>query len=389
MRILAIHNFLDNHGGAELFFLNMVLLLSKRRHKIDVLVLNISDNFTNKLQQNGIAVHNLNFKLWHSHYLNTLVKLLSNIKVAYLFFGFIRKYQQNYDLAFVHHFYFSPLALPFLKIPKIYYCQEPPRAYYEPYICTYQRGFAKPLNVLVFSLEKMLDKYCVNCADIVVSNSEYIREYIYKIYGIFAKTIHPGVDLQRFRRLEDIKKENLILSIGPIHPMKAHDFVIRSLSSVPKAKRPKLIIIGRGDDREREELFKLAGVLGVDLDIQYGISSKEMVEIYNKVILTATASIMEPFGLLAIESMACQTPVVAVREAGLREIVTEETGILVDRNEQEFAYAIESLIQEPEIAQEMGKKARKRIEERFSWQRIVEQIEQNMIILLDKYKIKR
>jgi glycosyltransferase involved in cell wall biosynthesis len=325
----------------------------------------------------------LNFKEWHPRYLNTLAKLLSNIKVAYLFYRFIRKYQKNYDLAFVHHFYFSPLALPFFKIPKIYYCQEPPRGYYEPNICTYKRGFTKPLNILIFSLEKILDRYCVRSADLVISNSDYTREYIYRVYGVFAKTNYLGVDVEEFRKLENIKKENIVLSVGPLHSMKAHDFVIRSLSKINKDIRPKLIILGKG--KEEERFYKFADNLNVDLKIMY-LKYEEMVKLYNCARLTLVASIMEPFGLSVIESMACQTPVVAVREAGLRETVTEETGILVERDEEKFAEAIEYLIQNPEIAQEMGRKARKRIEERFRWERNIEQLEKDIKEIIRRSK---
>lgn len=374
MRILAIHNFLDNRrGGAEIAFLNMVVRLKARGHTVDVFVLNISEDFGNKLKENAIKVYNLNFKQWHPFCLNTLAKLFSNIRVAYLFRRFIARYQNNYDLAFVHHFYYSPLALPFFKIPKIYFCQEPPRAYYEPNICTYKRGFTKPLNILIFSLEKLVDRYCVRQADMIIANSDYTREYIYRVYGVLAKTNHPGVDTEEFKKIEDVKKENIVLSIGSLHPMKAHDFVIRSLAKIHKDKRPKLIIAGNGGDKEK--LLNLANHFEVELEIRSGLNEQQMVELYNKAILTSAASIMEPFGLSVIESMACQTPVVAIREGGFRETVTEETGILVDRNEEKFAQAMEYLILNPEVAQEMGRKGRKRVEERFGWQRMVDELE--------------
>lgn len=382
MKILAIHNFLDNYGGAEIAFLNMVLGLKKKGHGIDVLVLNISEYFRRELEQNNIKICSLNFKQWHTPYLNTLAKLLSNIKVAYLFFGFIKKYQQNYDLAFVHHFYFTPLALLFLNIPKIYFCHEPPRAYYEPNISIYQRGLTKPLNILIFSLERILDRYCVRQADMIIANSDYTREYIYRVYGVLAKTNHLGVDTEEFKKIEDVKKENIVLSVGSLHPMKAHDFVIRSLSLVSKNIRPKLVICGRGSALEKEKMLNLAQGLDVELELRHIADNREMAELYNKAIFTAAASIMEPFGLSAIESMSCQTPVIAVREGGFGETVTEDTGILVDRDQEASACAMRYLIQNPEIARDMGRRGRERVETNFSWQRNVEQLEKDMLTLI-------
>ena len=107
-----------------------------------------------------------------------------------------------------------------------------------------------------------------------------------------------------------------------------------------------------------------------------------MVKLFNSVFVTAVASLREPFGLVAIESMACETPAVAVREAGLRETVSTETGILTSRNEKEFAVAIEYLLNNAEFASRMGKEGRKRVEEKFTWQRTIEQLGKDMSTIL-------
>jgi len=379
VKILVFHNFLKQRRGAEIFLLNILLALKKRGHQIDIFLLDASQDYIKRLKENGIRINIMGFKEQKTKrtYLSLFVRTINNLRAFYLYYRFINRIKESYDIALVHHYLYSPLALPFLKIPKVYFSQEPPRAYYEPGYISYRFGFTKPLNIPLTFFNRFLDRYCVRFADLVISNSDYTREYIYRVYGIFAKTVHLGVDLQKFRRFEDIKKENLILSVGPFYSIKAHDFVIRSLAKIHKDKRPKLIIAGEGGDKEK--LLDLANHFKVELEIRSRLNEQQMVELYNKAILTVAASIMEPFGLSVVESMACHTPVVAIREGGFREIVTEETGILVDRNEKEFSQAIQYLLQNPEIAQELGKKARERVEKYFSLEKSAEELEKSLL----------
>ena len=96
----------------------------------------------------------------------------------------------------------------------------------------------------------------------------------------------------------------------------------------------------------------------------------------------------EPFGIINLEAMACETPVVASAVGGIPEIVVPgETGLLVplkakgennfepedpDLFSRNLASAINDLMDSPQRLETMGKKARRRVEEHFSWTRIAE-----------------
>ncbi len=88
------------------------------------------------------------------------------------------------------------------------------------------------------------------------------------------------------------------------------------------------------------------------------------------------SSYPEPFGIVNIEVMACGLPVVATKVGGIPEIVVDgETGLLIEpNNPQELAMAIEKLLDSPDLRQEMGKAGRKRVEEKFSWEKHIEQL---------------
>ncbi len=78
--------------------------------------------------------------------------------------------------------------------------------------------------------------------------------------------------------------------------------------------------------------------------------------------------------------MACQTPVIGVREAGVRESVTDgETGLLVDREPAELATAIGTLLDRTSEADRLGHTGRLVVEAKWTWHKSVEKIERYLI----------
>jgi glycosyltransferase involved in cell wall biosynthesis len=88
----------------------------------------------------------------------------------------------------------------------------------------------------------------------------------------------------------------------------------------------------------------------VDIDILTMISDEELIRLYNKAKMVVYAPYLEPFGYVPLEAMACGTPVVGVKEGGLREsILHNKTGLLTQRNEKDFANAIIKLLENQEL----------------------------------------
>jgi glycosyltransferase involved in cell wall biosynthesis len=223
------------------------------------------------------------------------------------------------------------------------------------------------------------DRLNVQAASLVLVNSAYSKESLYRVYGIFAEIGYLGVDSERFRPVGSGRRD-FVLTVGALNPKKGFDFLIRSLAVLPEQVRPRLVIVSNySDSREKDYITDLAESLNVHVTILINISDSVLVDLYSQAQLTLYAPIMEPFGFVPLESMACGTPVVAVNEAGVRETVRHrETGLLTERDPQEFAHAIAELLTDAARRRAYGSQARLYVAEEWQWNRSINCIERHL-----------
>jgi glycosyltransferase involved in cell wall biosynthesis len=127
---------------------------------------------------------------------------------------------------------------------------------------------------------------------------------------------------------------------------------------------------------ERQYLDSVAVHHNVELDILHNLDTRQLALEYNKAQICVYAPVMEPFGLVPLESMACGTPVVGVAEGGVRETVRHgETGLLTDRDPQQFADAISKLLTNPSLADRLGKQGPGYVRDHWSWDSAVVRLE--------------
>jgi glycosyltransferase involved in cell wall biosynthesis len=119
------------------------------------------------------------------------------------------------------------------------------------------------------------------------------------------------------------------------------------------------------------------------------VPRNDVITLYSHAAVFACPSVYEPFGIINLEAMACETAVVASAVGGIPDVVVDgETGILVDFDAvgggsfepedpaafaRNLAAAINSLMAAPERRQEMGRRGRARVEQRFSWRAVAGQ----------------
>jgi glycosyltransferase involved in cell wall biosynthesis len=210
-----------------------------------------------------------------------------------------------------------------------------------------------------------------------------MRAAVGQVYGIDPTVSYHGIDAQMFRPLP-IEKQPMLLSVGSLTPLKGFDFLIQAISRLPReARLPLTIASNFQNPPEREYLTALARDLQVELSLLANITDSRLVELYNQARLTLYAAVREPLGLVPLESMACGTPVVAVREGGVQETVLHErTGLLVERDAEQFAQALRRLLADAPLRAEYGRSGRQHVLEHWTWDRAVDTLEHDLMSVM-------
>lgn len=372
MKIAVFHNLPS--GGAKRALYNHVNYLVKH-HEVDVFVpstanedylplKNIADDikiFPVKNTRIGILLSSLKY------YFHDQISLIDLEKTQKQMAHNINN--GDYDIVFCEQdqFIVSPFILKYLKKPTIYYCQQPINFRNEIIKILFETAGIKYKNVignihlkLYGSRMVNFDREYMGYSRYTLANSYFSRELILRSYGINSFVSHLGLDTTLFKQI-DVPKENFVLSVGQCLPEKGFDFIIKSLSEIDQSQRPEFIIVSdQGNDLWRNYLKDLATRLGVKLTILTMINDNELVTLYNKAKLLVYAPYLEPFGLVPLEAMCCGTPIVAIREGGVREsLIHNKTGLLIERDEKLFAKAILDLISDDELAFKFAKNSKK------------------------------
>lgn len=291
---------------------------------------------------------------------------------------------QDYDLCWLTNCQFTeiPLIINYLKIPVVYFSHS---TIYPRHIIEL-RPYSKSMFPLVKKIfpdfgqtiyARILKKRSsenIRKARLVLTSSYFMKKQLHQIYGINAEVNYLGIDIRKYCPKPAVSKENIVLSVGALEAWKGHDFIIESLSHITPAKRPHMVIASHIiNDSEKQYLNDLAERLNVKLTI---IKDADVVDLYNKAKVFCFAAHFEPFGLVPLESMACETPAVGIKEGGIQEtILHKKTGILTEREPEKFAEAILFFLENEDAAKEYGRQGRKYVIENWNWEKSVSELE--------------
>lgn len=226
-----------------------------------------------------------------------------------------------------------------------------------------------------------LTSQALNRADYILSNSNYTNKWLLKVFGrkLQRKTriIPCGVDLQAYPRNQEIKiineKYNLedkktVIFVGRLTWEKG---VIYLLKAAPAIKG-EIFIIGGGVEKPKLEKYAKDNKLkNVHFLGYFGNEYvDELREFYKRADCVVLPSICdEGLGIVILEAMACETPVVATNKGGIPLAVKNgKTGFLVRaKSGKLLSDAINKVISDPKLRKTMGENARKLVEEKFDW----------------------
>jgi starch synthase len=243
-------------------------------------------------------------------------------------------------------------------------------------------------------------------ADGVVAVSAAMKEDVQNLYGVHpdrVRVIHNGIDPDEYRPRHDpdvlrqlgVDPEiPILLFVGRITRQKGILHLVRAIRHLHPGVQV-VLCAGAPDTPEiGAEMAALVEEVNYEaavpvIWIPEMLDKPRVIALYSHAAVFVCPSVYEPFGIINLEAMACETPVVASAVGGIPEIVVPgETGILVPieaegggsvepRDPEAFsralADAVNGLMDDPERRAAMGRAARARVEAHFSWRAIAEQ----------------
>jgi glycogen synthase len=242
-----------------------------------------------------------------------------------------------------------------------------------------------------------VEKTAIEMADAVIAVSAQTKRDIEQLFNVKPERLHViynGIDLDEYRKSEATAaltrygiKKPFVLFVGRItrqkgiiHLVRAVPYMNSGFQIVLCAGTPDTPEIGR---EMKEAVAKVQAEHGGVVWIDEMVGKPTVRELYSHASVFCCPSIYEPFGIINLEAMACETAVVASAVGGIKEVVVDgETGFLVpidQMNESPFeardpekfardlAARINQLMADPALCERFGRAGRRRAEEKFGW----------------------
>ena len=267
-----------------------------------------------------------------------------------------------------------------------------------------------------YDASSWIEKTTIEMADCLIAVSEETKEDVLKYFDVDEKkveVVYNGIDLEQYVVVEETtvldtygidKNKPYLLFVGRItrqkgiiHLVNAIKYLDKDIQVVLCAGAPDTKEIGK----EMEDAVKVASKTRDNIIwIDEMLDKKDVIQLYSHANVFCCPSIYEPFGIINIEAMACETAVVASAVGGIKEVVVEEeTGLLIkleqqksapfepvnpDQFSRDLAAGVNRVINDKDLQHKMAKNGRKRVEEFFDWKAIAKQTEAIYKSLIDK-----
>jgi glycogen synthase len=279
-----------------------------------------------------------------------------------------------------------------------------------------RKNYGIPLVITVHSLEPLrpwkreqlaggydfslwVEKTALEMADAIIAVSNETRHDIERLFDVDparVHVIHNGIDLNQYRKVDSngaLKRYGIdparpyLLFVGRITRQKGFQHLVRAIQFMDRDFQIVLCAAAPDTPQLAEEMriaveraeAQRSGIIWIN----EMVDQQSACELYSHAAVFVCPSIYEPFGIINLEAMACETAVVASAVGGIKEVVVDgQTGFLVplaQMNESPFeatnpekfakdlAARVNQLMADPKLRERFGKAGRKRVEEHFSW----------------------
>ena len=284
-----------------------------------------------------------------------------------------------------------------------------------------KKNYGIPLVITVHSLEPLrpwkreqlasgydfslwVEKTALEMADAIIAVSGETKRDIERLFDVDSArvhVIHNGIDLDQYRKVDStaaLKRYGIdadtpyLLFVGRITRQKGFQHLVSAIQFMDPGFQ--IVLCAAAPDTpdiaeemraavERAKALR-SGIIWIDKMVD----QKTACELYSHAAVFVCPSIYEPFGIINLEAMACETAVVASAVGGIKEVVVDgETGFVVpleqmnespfeatnpDKFARDLAERVNQLMRDPQLRERFGKARRKRVEHHFSWAAIAE-----------------
>ncbi len=230
-----------------------------------------------------------------------------------------------------------------------------------------------------------ITRFGIEQSDAVTAVSEYLRRRTIEEFQIRRPvTVVPNfVDCNVYGPAKDKsirskfanEDEGILIHISNFRPVKRIEDVIAIFSLVRQKRKARLLMVGDGPDRPKAEW--LANTHGVAGEVLFVGKQSNMTQLLSISDILLLPSDLESFGLVALEAMACEVPVIATRVGGVPEVVRHGVdGFLYDVGDvSSMAEGCLAILDNPQLRSDLGQAARDRARRDFCASKIVLQYE--------------
>ena len=254
-----------------------------------------------------------------------------------------------------------------------------------------------------YEASSWLERTAYQEADGVIAVSGAMRQDVHRTYGVPMKRIeliHNGIDETQYRPLADPDalrhygidaNRPYVLMVSRMTRQKGIPHFLEAAKHLEPGLQVVMCASASDTAEYQEEIAAKVSRVSKETSnriiwISETVPRDALIALYSHAALFVCPSIYEPFGIINLEAMACETPVVASAVGGIREVVEDGvTGRLVsfepvsadnpepkdpDRFAKNLADAVNALIASPDLLKNMASGARKRVEEHFTWKAV-------------------